>query len=275
MMLLPDFDLPARPYASNLTKLQQFWFQPSFHGIEQLGVEPAMFVGNHTLYGALDVPLLRTKLYNDHNKFLRLLVDRVRYEIPFWKEAVEASGGFLGTRELCSQAMEQGDDLLLFPGGGREVMKRDGEAYQLMWKERLGFVKMAAEHEYVIQPFASIGADDAFSILLDGDDLQKLPLLKLIKNTSLWKKFLKHGDEIPPLSRGVGLSPVPRPEPFFFIFGEGIDTSSYRTKVDDDVAMLELRDTVQWAVEDLIEQGKEIRQSAPKQAYWRRFLKQL
>jgi len=274
-MLLPDFDLPARPYESNLTKLQQFWFQPSFYGTEYLSDTPAMFVGNQTIYGALDVPLLRTKLYNDHDIFLRLLVDRVRYEIPYWKEAVEERGGFLGTRELCSQAMEQGDNLLLFPGGGREVMKRDGEAYQLMWKERLGFVKMAAEHDYLIQPFASIGAEEAYSILLDADDMQKLPFLKVIKNTRLWKKFLKHGDEIPPLSRGVALSPVPRPEPFFFIFGEAIETSAYRKKIHDDEAMAELRDTVQEAVEGLIEEGKNIRQSAPKQALWRRFLKQM
>lgn len=234
-----------------------------------------MFVGNRSLYGTFDLPLLREFLYNEKDIYLRVLVDKARYEIPFWREYIEANGGFLGTRELCSQAMEQGDHLLLFPGGGREVMKRDGEAYKLIWKERLGFVKMAAQYRYPIQPFASIGADDAFSILLDSGDLKGSPLARLVKNTDIWGKLLKYGDEIPPLVRGVALSPIPRPEPFFFIFGEPIDTSAYRKKIHDDQAMMELRDKVEAAVRDLITAGKAIRANAPRPAYWRRLLNKL
>jgi len=275
MMLLPDFDLPKKPYASGLTKLQEFWFQPSFHGLEHIRQRPAMYVGNHTLYGVLDVPLLRAKLYNDHDIFLRMMVNRIYFDAPYLKSKIEAEGGFVGTRELCQQAMEQGDSLLLYPGGGREVTKRDGEAYQLIWKERLGFVKMAATHGYPIQPFASIGADDAYSILMDARDFQRMPWLRPIKNTRIWTKMLNHGDEIPPLARGVGLSPIPRPEPFFFIFGESINTTAYQNKTEDDEAMFELRDQVETAVQDLINRGKTIRNEAPRPNYWRRLLNRL
>ena len=37
--------------------------------------------------------------------------------------------------------MERGEAILVFPGGGREVMKRKDEDYVLIWKERLGFVR--------------------------------------------------------------------------------------------------------------------------------------
>lgn len=275
MRLLPDFELPVKPYETKLTKLKKFWFQPSFHGMSHITETPSMFVGNRSLYGIFDLAILREKIYNEKDIYLRVLVDKARYEIPYWQHYIEANGGFLGTRELCSQAMERGDHLLLFPGGGREVMKRDGEAYKLIWKERLGFVKMAAQYNYPIQPFASIGADEAFSILLDSGDFKNSPLTKLVENTSFWGKLLKYGDEIPPISRGVALSPIPRPEPFFFIFGEPIDTSAYRKKIHDDEAMMELRDKVEATVEALIKEGKMIRANAPRPTYWRRLLNKL
>ena len=65
--------------------------------------------------------------------------------------------------------MKAGENILLFPGGAREVAKRKGEAYQLVWKKRLGFVRLAVEHSYRILPFASVGQEDAFSIILDAN----------------------------------------------------------------------------------------------------------
>jgi hypothetical protein len=35
--------------------------------------------------------------------------------------------------------------VLVYPGGGREVAKRKGEKYQLLWKERVGFARLAIE----------------------------------------------------------------------------------------------------------------------------------
>jgi hypothetical protein len=39
--------------------------------------------------------------------------------------------------------------VLVFPGGGREVTKRKGEAHKVIWKERTGFARMAIEHGYI------------------------------------------------------------------------------------------------------------------------------
>ena len=50
--------------------------------------------------------------------------------------------------------------MLVFPGSGREVTKRKGEAYKVIWKERTGFARMAIEHGYPITPFASVGPEE-------------------------------------------------------------------------------------------------------------------
>ena len=41
--------------------------------------------------------------------------------------------------------------------GGREVNKRKGEEYQLMWKDHPDFVRMAAKLNALVIPFAAVG----------------------------------------------------------------------------------------------------------------------
>lgn len=73
--------------------------------------------------------------------------------------------------------MQNGESVLLFPGGVREAYKRKGEDYQLFWPERSEFVRMAARHGATIVPFAAIGVDDSLEILLDGEELQRAPII--------------------------------------------------------------------------------------------------
>ncbi len=58
---------------------------------------------------------------------------------------------------------------MVFPGGGREVNKRKNERYKLVWKNRLGFARLAIQHAYPIVPFASVGAEHGIDIVLDTD----------------------------------------------------------------------------------------------------------
>jgi hypothetical protein len=47
------------------------------------------------------------------------------------------------------------------------VLKRRGEEYQLFWRDdRPDFVRLAAKYDALIVPFAAVGADDAYNLLL-------------------------------------------------------------------------------------------------------------
>tara|TARA_R110001592_G_scaffold229659_5_gene486341 strand:+ start:1560 stop:2336 length:777 start_codon:yes stop_codon:yes gene_type:complete len=248
------------------------WFPPTLQGAEHLDPErPALFVGNHTTYGMIDIPLMQAEIYNASGIWLRGMTDHLHYRLPPWARFLERQGAFRGTRELCHQAMERGDNILLFPGGGREVMKRQGEEYTLIWKQRLGFVRLASQHGYPIQPFASVGADDVWDILWDAGHWQRGRLKPLLKRLPLWD-LAKQGEEIPPLVRGIGLSAVPRPEPFYFLLGEPISTESYQGLENDDDAMMALRDQIAEAVRGLIEEGQQLRDGAAKGSMLRRLL---
>ena len=47
------------------------------------------------------------------------------------------------------------------------MLKRRGEEYQLFWRDdRPDFVRLAAKYNALIVPFAAVGADDAYNLLL-------------------------------------------------------------------------------------------------------------
>lgn len=186
--------------------------RPLFFGLDRVPADrPLLFVGNHTLFGMLDVPFLFAKLYEEHGIILRALGDHAHFAVPVWGQFMHRFGVVDGTRENCAALMERGETILVFPGGAREVAKRKGEENKLLWKDRMGFARMAAEHACTIVPFAAVGVDDSFSIVADADDFFRTKVGKLAKALGLREEY------VPPLT-----VPEPLPERFYFRIGEPI-----------------------------------------------------
>jgi len=225
------------------------YFNPRFYGMDYINPEkPTLFVSNHTIYGVIDAPLLVAEVFQKKGFLIRSLGDTAHFSIPFWKELLMFGGAVQGTRENCAQLMKQGKHILVFPGGGREVFKRKGEAYKLIWKNRTGFVTMAIEYGYSILPVAQVGVENTYSILFDANDLLKTPVGTLLKQTGILKKYLRNGDIIPPIARGLGLTMIPRPECLYFSFGPPISTSSYKGQHNNPEALIDLRNKVETAL---------------------------
>jgi 1-acyl-sn-glycerol-3-phosphate acyltransferase len=214
---------------------------PRFRGLGNVPVErPVLFVGNHTVMGLLDVPLMVVALFERRGVRVRPLGDHVHFMIPGWRDFLRLFGTVEGTREACAELMRAGESILVFPGGAREVFKRKGEQYRLLWGDRTGFAHLAIEHAYPIVPFAAVGADDCYDILLDaGDVLRAVPALRR----------LPRADELPPLVRGVGPTVLPRPQRFYFAFGPPIETAYLRGLESNVRVRRALRDEVRAAID--------------------------
>lgn len=248
--LLPAFTPPPAKTMGRLLAVHRLWHRPWMTGLENIDPQrPTLFVGNHTLYGMLDVPLLGYEVYQRKGVYIRGLADRMHYKIPVWREVFKWIGSVVGSRENCSALMQSGAHIMVFPGGSREVAKRKGEAYQLIWKDRTGFARMAVEHGYRIIPFAAVGAEDCYDILIDSNDIMGSGLVKWLKTTALGSKFIGDGEQIFPLSRGLGLSMIPRPERFYYSFGEPIETAQYKGESEDPAVLAEVRDAVKASIE--------------------------
>lgn len=227
------------PVLKVLAPLRQL-IKPKFYGIEDVPERRALLVGNHTLYGILDILLLYAELC-ERQIVPRALADHAHFRVPGIRNVMTASGAVRGTRANTRELMRRGELILVFPGGGREVTKRKGEQYQLIWKNRLGFAVVAIENCYPIIPFAVVGTEHSMDILMDADNPLMAPARKLFK-------AVLGTPDTPPIVRGIGLTPIPRPERLYYWFGEPIPTDSYSGNADEANA-LELRSRTANAIE--------------------------
>ncbi|CAI5495040.1 unnamed protein product, partial [Closterium sp. Naga37s-1] len=144
-----------------------------------------LFVGNHTIYGFYDTPLLLYELY------MRGFKCRCLAHPSFWLqeslgELLESFGHVKPSPRALYELLQEGGPALVFPGGSKETCRLKGEKYQLWWgpdessRGRTGtrssgtrstsdtsssgdggMMRMAAKLNTIIVPFAMVGADDA------------------------------------------------------------------------------------------------------------------
>jgi 1-acyl-sn-glycerol-3-phosphate acyltransferase len=215
--------------------------RPKVEGIENLPADGSLLVGNHTIYGFLDLPFMLAEIWDSRRLAIRGLGEHAHYRIPLWRDVLSACGMVRGTRANVRALMRDRQTVLVFPGGAREVNKRRGEEYRLIWKERIGFARLAIEHGYPIVPFAAVGAEEMLDVVVDETNPVYAQFAKLVDRVIGWP--------IPPAVRGVGLTPIPRPERLYFWFGEPIDTARFGGRHKDAAAARTLRDEVRSEVE--------------------------
>lgn len=180
------------------------------------------------------------------------LADHMHFHIPIWKEVVKRVGGVDGVQEYAKEAMRQGYSILVFPGGGREVIKRKGEAYQLIWKQRFGFLKLAQEFGYDIAPFVALGGDEVFELGFDANVLLRQKWFNKILSQPKIGKFLRNGEVIPSIPKNI----IPKRIPFYFQFMPRLSIDKIESMED----MVDFRDHLQQLLYAEIEHLKQYRQ---------------
>ena len=141
--------------------------QPKIYGLENLPANGSLLVGNHTIFRFLDLPFMMAEVWKRRRLVIRGLGEHAHYAIPVWRDLLAACGMVRGTRDNVRALMGDRQTILVFPGGAREVNKRRGQQYQLLWKERIGFARLAIEQGYPVVPFAAVGADDMLDVIVD------------------------------------------------------------------------------------------------------------
>lgn len=251
--------LPPPPSDAALAALEAFlvpakaWFRPSIDGWNVVPDDrPLLFVGNHTLYGIVDIPHLMVALWRRRGIKLRSLGDHAHFKVPVWRRLMREAGVVDGTRDNCAEAFRQRQCVLVFPGGARESFKGRDERYELIWGERLGFARMALRHGVTIVPFAAIGADDAFHLAMDRSELKNSRLGGLLGRLGVKDDYL-----VP-----VPGSLVPAPRRLYFRFMAPVRTSELGHLSEDDAAVA-VRDRTRAAVSTGISALRRLRRSDP------------
>lgn len=214
---------------------------------------PLFFVSNHCLLG-LEMPLLMNVL-NDRGIKVRGLGDFGHWLLPGWRQLLEVCGAVPGTRENVKALFKAGEDLLVYPGGGHEVLKNSKvRRYELLWKQRLGFARCAIESGATIVPCCSVGTEDMLHTVAD------VP--------------------VPMIRAGLSIPlPVPTstPERVHFWFGEPIrtDGGEFGTDSSDTAMARKLRDLTKTSVEAGIEFLQKKQAEDPLRFFSQRILHQM
>jgi pimeloyl-ACP methyl ester carboxylesterase/1-acyl-sn-glycerol-3-phosphate acyltransferase len=219
-------------------------------GLGKLSVDsnPIVFVANHQLFG-LDLGMIIAQLIEDRGIVARGLAhpivmdaDQARPNQPdspgITDKPVAGSpnnpstfrkfGAVKVSPRNYYRLLKTGQNVLLFPGGVREVFHGKDEAHTLFWPETPDFVRTAARFNATIVPISAVGAADSVNILVDGPDMANLPfgigkgLVEQSANITAARFNKKNGDElfVPPF-----FVPKGPPARHYFVFGKALTTT--------------------------------------------------
>lgn len=222
-----------------------------------------LLVGNHTSFGLAEIVLIPYFVHRELGVRVRGLADRSFVRMgSLAQDAFAAAGAVIGHPDTGATLMRHGETVLVFPGGGRDMLKFKGEQYQLQWEGRSGFARLAIAHDYPIVPAGLVGGDDVYT--------------SMVERGSGWERISRaagrrlHG--LPgvglPLTRGIGPTLLPRPQRMYLRFGSPISTTApVTTAGPDHVGAAEWETTVkgrtQTALETILAELQQVREADP------------
>lgn len=98
--------------------------------------------------------------------------------------------------------------------------------------------------------------------MIDANDIQQNTTAQKILKTFNLNDKLRSGDILPPIPAGLGYLPIPKPQRFYFSFGERISTLDV---TQDEQAIWDIRVQVAQSIEDQISELKKYRSIDKKQ----------
>lgn len=217
------------------------------HGIEKIPrTGPALLALNHGPV-PVDGPLLGAAIYKDQGRLPRALTDHLVLKMPIMRELFLAVGAVDGRADLADELLSMGNLVIVMPGGAPEGFKSSARAYELYWRQRTGFARLAIRQQVPIVPAACIGIDELYSVPFDMFELGK----KILGVRSM------------PFPLAWGIGPVPRPAKLDHFIGDPI-TPPPPGSEDDEGAVLTFRDRCVDAMEGLIAHGLAVRDGRKK-----------
>jgi 1-acyl-sn-glycerol-3-phosphate acyltransferase len=141
------------------------YFQATLEGAEHIPREGgALVVSNHALF-ALDTAVFGALVVRDIGRNPRFLADRNLWKIPGFRQLITAIGALPGEPSAAEELLRRGELVVVYPGGVDDSLKLSHERYQLKWKERSGFARVAMAAKAPIIPVVGFGIDEMYRVV--------------------------------------------------------------------------------------------------------------
>lgn len=137
-----------------------------YHGYEVTGMEhlpkegAALIVYYH---GAIPIDMYYfvARVCLERDRLIHTVADRFLFKCPGWGIISEAMKVCPGTVQTCSNTLREGNLLAISPGGVYEAQFGNNN-YELLWKNRVGFAKVAIDAKAPIIPMFTENLREGF-----------------------------------------------------------------------------------------------------------------
>ncbi|KAF2536369.1 hypothetical protein F2Q68_00019956 [Brassica cretica] len=231
---------------------------------------PVLLVGYHMLMG-LELGPMSEAFIKEKNILFRGMAHPILYaETDSTKEFgymdwIKVFGAYPVTATNLFKLLSSKSHVLLYPGV-KSVVVLQGEQYKLIWPDQQEFVRMAARFGATIVPFGTVGEDDIAELVLDYNDLMKIPFLsnyisEVTRDTKEFKLRDESSGEV--ANQQLYLPGVlPKiPGRFYYLFGKPIHTKGRPELVKDKEAAklvyLEAKEEVEKCIAYLLKKREE------------------
>ncbi len=184
------------------------YHQSTINGFEHLPPGRALVVGNHN--GGIMAPDMFAFMVAFWRRFgvdapsYGLAHDFV-FRVPIVGSTLSRLGAVPARPAYAQTLLEGNAPVLVYPGGDLDAFKAHSRRHEIVFGERLGFIRLALRTGAPIVPVVSLGAHDAFFILADGAEFARRSGLKKLTRMEVlpivvglpWGLFLGTGPYLP------------------------------------------------------------------------------
>ncbi|XP_035783024.1 transmembrane protein 68-like isoform X1 [Anopheles albimanus] len=161
-----------------------------FHGYEVTGLEHLPEHGSALIiyyHGALPIDMyyLTAETMLKRNRLIHTVGDRFLDKIPGWRLVSRVMKVTAGSVQSCVDTLRAGELLSIAPGGVYEAQFGDS-GYEVLWKNRTGFARVALEAKVPIIPMITVNIRECFRTMSFGKwlfvrmyGLLKVPILPI------------------------------------------------------------------------------------------------
>jgi 1-acyl-sn-glycerol-3-phosphate acyltransferase len=159
--------------------IAKYYFRLDVTGLENVPKDQnVIFAGGHS--GTWLTMDAWTFVYSHGKKFckegrhLHFVAHEVLFGFPLLGSYFRKLGGLPPIKSALDEALNQGKDLVIWPGGEIDSMRSWKRRHEVEFGGRKGFIKLAIKHNVPIVPVATVGGSDTVIVLTENQWLARL-----------------------------------------------------------------------------------------------------
>lgn len=222
----------------------KFYFRTEVHGLENVAeLRRGLITPNHMVQIPVDGMNICMALFMEpeNPRFVRAIGHTALAKSPFTSTIVSRSGQVIGTPENTDRLFAEDNLVLIFPEGIGAV-RPYSRRYRLS-EFHVGFMEYAIEFDYPVIPTAVIGSEESTLVLAN---------VKALSGFMNIQRFV-----ITPTFPWLGpLGALPYPAKFRIHFGEPMDFSMHKDKLNKPAEIRALVELVRARVQQMLDKER-------------------